>query len=229
MPDLNFLETTKGKKQAPEKKRSFFSFFKKKSKRVVGVNLITSEAQKEASHAIIRKNIIQLAVSFLIALILALLIYGGVLLYGSQEAGKVAILQGQLDVVEQDITRLERENRKLLGFQNKLTEGKALLDNHTSLLPFFQALEKNTLADVTYDTLVLANEGTVTLAAVTKNYTTLARQLLAFEQSKNFITTVRFSSIAASLDQLGAIIGIRFNIALQLDPQLLRSALTKKE
>lgn len=229
MADFNLLETTKEKKQAPEKKRTFFAFLKKKDKRVVGVNLITSEAQKEVSRAVIRKNIVQLVVSFLIALMVALLVYGVVLLYGSQVARKVAILQGQLDVVEADIIRLERENRKLLGFQNKLTAVKTLLDSHTSLLPFFQALEKNTLSNVTYDTLALTNEGIVTLTAGTTNYTTLARQLLAFEQSKNFITAVRFSNIAASLDQLGAIIGIRFNVTLQLDPQLLRPSLTNTE
>ncbi|MEK7122532.1 MAG: hypothetical protein AAB855_01615 [Patescibacteria group bacterium] len=221
MADLNFLDIGKKKQDAPEKKRKVFSFARKK-KRAVGVNLITSEAQKEATHTVIRKNIIQLVVSFLVALILALLVYGGVLLYGQQEAGKVAVIRQQLVAVEQDIERLEKENRKLLGFQNKLTAIKTLLDSHASLIPFFDALEKNTLPDVSYDTLALRADGSVSLSAATTNYTTLGRQLLAFERSENFVTTARFSSIAASLDQLGAIIGIRFTVALNLDPKLLR-------
>ena len=219
MADLNFLETGQKKPNTPEKKRGMFSFGKKK-KGTVGVNLITSEAQKEASSRVIRKNIIQLAVSFLIALILALLVYGGVLLYGSREAGRVAVVRSQLDAVEQDIARLEKENKKLLGFQNKLTAVKSLLDSHISPLPFFDELEKNTLPDVSYDTLVLTKKGTASLSAATTNYTTLGRQLLAFEQSERFITRVQFSSISSSLDQLGEIIGIRFSISLNLDPAL---------
>lgn len=221
MADLNFLDIGKKKHDAPEKKRGVFTFAPKK-KRAVGVNLITSEAQKEATRTVIRKNIILLVVSFLMALILALLVYGGVMLYGSQESGKVAVVRQQLDAVEQDITQLEKENRALLGFQNKLTAVKTLLDGHASFLPFFEALEKNTLPDVTYDTLALRADGSVSLSAATTNYTMLARQLLAFEQSEHFVTNANFSSIAASLDQLGAIIGIRFSIALSLDPTLLR-------
>lgn len=220
MPDLNFLETAKPKKEAPVKKRGFFSFAKTK-KRTVGVNLITSEVQKEVARAVIRKNGIQLVVSLLIALILALLVYGGVIFVGSREAGRVATLRGELDRVEADIARLERENKRLLGFQSKLTLIKSLLDSHRTLLPFFNALQDRTLPEVSYDSLALTSDGSASLSAGTSNYTALGRQLLAFERASDLFAAVRFSGITASLDQLGDIIGVRFTVSLTLNKNLL--------
>lgn len=215
MPDLNFLETGK-KKEVPQKKRGIFSFGGEKKKRAVGVNLITSEAQKEATQAVIRKNLVQLGVSFLIALSISLIAYGGLLLYGSREAARVLVVKQNLNQVEADITKLERDNKKLLGFQNKLTAVKSLLDDQRTFLNFFDALEKNTLPEVSYDTLSISEDGSVALSAGTTNYTTMARQLLAFEQAKDFVKSVQFSGITASLDQLGAIIGLKFTVALQV-------------
>ncbi|MBI4253398.1 hypothetical protein HY623_04485 [Candidatus Uhrbacteria bacterium] len=220
MPDLNFLETGK-KKETPVKKRKLFSFGKEK-KRAVGVNLITSEAKSEVERAIIRKNGIQLFLSFLLALILSLLVYGVVLLYGTQESGRVAILRQDLNRIEADIALLEKDNKKLLGFQNKLTSIKALLDGQTTFLPFFQKLEENTLPEVSYDTLSFSRNGDVLLSAGAGNYTTLGRQLLAFEQSEKFLKSVQFSGISSSLDQLGSIIGVRFSVVLTLNPEILK-------
>lgn len=221
MSDLNFLDSTKKKQEAPEKKRGLFSFAGKK-KRAVGVNLITTEAQKEVARAVIRKNLIQLGVSFLIALLLALLVYGALLLYGSQQKVRIVPLRQNLDQVEADIIKLEKENKKLLGFQTKLSAIKSLLDGHPTFLRFFDALEKNTLPEVSYDTLSISDDGSVSLSAGTANYTTLARQLLAFENAKDSFSSVRFSGIAASLDQLGAIIGVKFTVSLKPVPALFR-------
>lgn len=226
MPELNFLETGK-KKEAPAKKRKLFSFAKEK-KRAVGVNLITSEAQAEVARALIRKNGIQLFLSFLLALILSLLVYGGVLLYGAQESGRVVVLKQDLNRVEDDIALLEKDNKKLLGFQNKLTAIKALLDGQTTFLPFFEKLEEYTLPEVSYDSLSFSRNGDVLLSAGTRNYTTLGRQLLAFEGAEKFLSSVQFSGISSSLDQLGTIIGVRFNVIFNLDPELLTLDLSKE-
>lgn len=229
MADLNFLDSTKKKQQeVPEKKRGLFSFTGKK-KRSLGVNLITTEAQKEVVRAVIRKNLIQLGVSFLIALLLALLVYGALLLYGSQQKARIVPLRQNLDQVEADIIKLEKENKKLLGFQTKLSAIKSLLDEHPTFLRFFDALEKNTLPEVSYDTLSISDDGTVSLSAGTASYTMLARQLLAFENAKDSFSSVRFSGIAASLDQLGAIIGVRFTVSLKPVPALFRPEQPKPE
>lgn len=225
MADLNFLEHGKpgadGKKDAQEKKLKLFSLAEKK-KRGVGVNLITTEAQKEATTAVIRKNSIQLGVSFLLSLGLALIVYGGLFLYGLRETGRVALLRQNLNNVEQDITILEKENKKLLGFQNKLTAIKSLFDEQRTLAPFFDGLEKNTLPEVAYETLTLSDDGAATLSAGTENYTTLARQLLAFDRAKEFVAKAQFSGITSSLDQLGTIIGVRFTVSLQLAPDVMK-------
>lgn len=225
MADLNFLEHGKpdasGKKDAQEKKLKLFSLAEKK-KRGVGVNLITTEAQKEATTAVIRKNSIQLGVSFLLSLGLALIVYGGLFFYGLREAGRVALLRQNLNSVEQDITMFEKENKKLLGFQNKLTAIKSLFDEHRTIAPFFGGLEKNTLPEVTYETLTLSDDGSATLSAGTENYTTLARQLLAFDRANEFVAKAQFSGITSSLDQLGAIIGVRFTVSLQLMPDAMK-------
>ncbi|MBI4599703.1 hypothetical protein HY732_02155 [Candidatus Uhrbacteria bacterium] len=215
---VDFLHSTQeGKNKPEEKKHGFFSMGKKKA---VGVNLMTSEVLREASRAIVRRNIGLLVGSFVMALAIALAAYGVLFVWGAQEQKKVAVIRQELDSVDIEIAKMEKENANLIAFQNKLSVIKSLLDEHTTVLPFFNALEKNTLPEVFYSTLALADDGTVALAASTTSYTNVGRQLLAFQESKGFITSVQFSGIASSLDQQGDVIGVDFNVTLQIDPAL---------
>ncbi len=218
MPQFDFLKT-QGKDQVPQKSTDL-----KHKARTVGVNLMASEVVREATNKLIRKNLLQLFVSFLIALVIALIAYGALLFYGAQVQKKVATIRLSLDAADQEIRVLEKDNSALIGFQNKLSAIKSLLDERTSIAPFFPTLEKNTLKEVSYKTLSIEEKGAVALTAATTSYTNLGRQLLAFDESKDFITSVDISGISASLDQLGSIIGVNFNISLVLDPKLLKQS-----
>lgn len=218
MEAFNFLNSQSKK---PEDAKGAHSAGKPAEKSV-GVNLMTSEVIREATEKIIRKNAIQLGVSFLIALFIALLFYGGLLVYGTQEQTKAAPLRGKLDSVNAEIVRMESQHAVLIGFQNKLTAVKSLFDNHTSIDQLFTSLENATLPEVSYDTFAYTDDGTIVLTASTTSYTGVGRQLLAFEQTKGFITSVEFSNIASSLNQFGEVIGVMFTVHVKLDPALLK-------
>ncbi|MDP2629975.1 MAG: hypothetical protein Q8P56_01055 [Candidatus Uhrbacteria bacterium] len=217
---VDFLHnTSQNKKESEQKKPGFFGAEKKKS---TGVNLMTSEVLREATRAIIRRNVFLLVGSFFIALIIALLAYGALLAWGSQEQKKVAIVRQELDAVNRDIAQMEKEHSNLTQFQNKLSALKSLIDDHRTLLPFFDGLEKNTLPEVFYSTLVFSSDGSASLSATTTSYTNVGRQLLAFQESKGFTSSVQFSGIASSLNQDGEIIGVNFSVLLKLDPALFK-------
>jgi len=194
----------------------------KPAEKSVGVNLMTSEVIREATQKVVRKNVIQLGVSFLIALFIALLFYGGLLMYGAKEQGKAVPLRQKIDALNVEIQRMESQHATLIAFQNKLTAVKSLLDEHTTVDQLFGELEHATLPEVSYDTLSMMNDGSVTLNATTTSYTDVGRQLLAFEQSKGFITSVAFSNIASALNQYGEVIGVSFTVNLKLDSTLLK-------
>ena len=190
---VNFLNNaSQGKKEPQPKKTGFFGAEQKKS---AGVNLMTSEVLREATRASILR---------------------------SQEQKKVAVVRQELDAVNREIAQMEKEHSNLTLFQNKLSALKTILDDHQTLLPFFDGLEKNTLPEVFYSTLVFSSDGTASLSATTTSYTNVGRQLLAFQESKGFITSVQFSGIASSLNQDGKIIGVNFTVLLRLDPALFK-------
>ncbi len=217
---VNFLNNaSQGKKEPQPKKTGFFGAEQKKS---AGVNLMTSEVLREATRASILRNVFLLVGSFAIAIVIALLAYGALLAWGSQEQKKVAVVRQELDAVNREIAQMEKEHSNLTLFQNKLSALKTILDDHQTLLPFFDGLEKNTLPEVFYSTLVFSSDGTASLSATTTSYTNVGRQLLAFQESKGFITSVQFSGIASSLNQDGKIIGVNFTVLLRLDPALFK-------
>ncbi len=215
---VNFLNTATPGKNEPLKKKS--GFFGMKEKKAVGVNLMSSEVLNEASRAIVRRNIFLLIGTLVIALALAALSYGALMVWGSQEQKKVGVIRQELDSVNAAITKMEKENSNLTAFQNKLSMIKTLVDDHKELAPFFDALEKNTLPEVFYSTLAFSGDGVASLSATTTSYTNVGRQLLAFQESKGFIKSVQFTGIASSLNQQGDVIGVSFTIQLELDPAL---------
>lgn len=109
----------------------------------------------------------------------------------------------------------------------KIDYSKKLLEQHVSLVPVFDFLEKNTSKDVRFKNFKYSsvqNENpTVLLDGSAKNYSTLAFQGDIFEKDKN-IKGVLFSSLG--LGEKGM---INFAVKLIFDPSMLIYKAEKKE
>lgn len=187
-----------------------------------GMNLIVEERKKEVSQDILRKNLIQIFGSALIAGVIVGVVYLGIRWYGSTKEHEIQLIKDAIQKVDAQISTLEANYTILVNFQTKLSSTKDLLENHTSFVKFFNELEKVTLSNVSYQTVAFSDEGTVTLSATSTDYASAGRQLLAFQQAQPFIKSVKMSAVNGMLSQTGDLAGVSFSVNLTLDKKWLK-------
>ncbi|GEM_PF-3038282 len=190
-----------------------------------GVNLIVEERSKEVSQDLLKKNVFQIVGSALLALLIVGIVYGGIRAYGSQREKEIQAIRDVIQKTESQISNLERNAAALSQFQTKLTSLKGLLDSHTSLVKFFRKLEEVTLSNVSYSNVSLSDEGTVMLSAVSTDYTSVGKQLLAYGKVPEIIKKAKITAVNGMLSQTGDIAGVSFNLSLMLQKEWL----SKKE
>jgi len=190
-----------------------------------GVNLIVEERSKEVSQDLLKKNVFQILGSALLALLIVGIVYGGIRAYGSQREKEIQTIRDVIQKTESQISNLERNAAVLSQFQTKLTSLKTLLDTHISMVKFFRKLEELTLSNVSYSNVSLSGEGTVMLSAVSTDYTSVGRQLLAYEKAPEIIKKAKITAVNGMLSQTGDIAGVSFNLSLILQKEWL----SKKE
>lgn len=106
---------------------------------------------------------------------------------------------------------------KMLRFDSKIRAGTTILNNHQSLIPFFDLLGNLTLKTVRYTSFSLKG-GEVTLGGLATNYEDVAVQQKVFETNKNFINP-QFSGL--DLDPKG---NVSFKVTFKVLPELLSYA-----
>lgn len=214
--EVNFLNINpqKGRDEGKDKNA-------KKAKAVDGshsvtVNLATKEIMKETAKRIEKKSVKTIIISVIAALAVAVLLYGGVLIYGQIQKRSFEMVAAPLENINKEIGALESKSKELIAFQSKLVAIKSLFDEHVYMSEIFAKLEKTTLPEVSYINISISPNMSVTLNGVTSNYTTLGRQLLAFNRAKEFVSAAEISSASAVLDSSGQISGVNFAINLTL-------------
>lgn len=187
-----------------------------------GVNLMPAELkpfigapQKTFTHRLI--------VSVLWGGGLAAFIYAGIWGYGYYLSNnKLKPLSNELTVVNADISSLEAQRTELLAFQSSLSNAKTLLDKHKYWSQFLEALERFTITDVAYINVISSQDGSITMAGFAKDYRAVGRQLVAFQQATEVISSASISSANAVLNPNGEVIGVNFSLSLKLQPNVLK-------
>ncbi len=216
MPGPNFLEPQSLKNDREKNGKG-----KKASVDRVGLNLVTEESLNRVLQRIERKDIVQLAFSFVLSVVLGLAAWGGVYLYGGKERQAINEIRTQRAAIEADISTIEKNKSALLTYQTKLTAFNNLFKNHLYWTQFFEELEKNTLPNVTYDAISLSQNYTTSLSAHTTDYASVGKQLIAFQNAKSFVTSVEITSANAALSSTGTVSGVNFSIQLSIDPKVV--------
>lgn len=186
------------------------------SAKAVTVNLATKEIMKETAKRIGKKSVRTIVISSVAALAIAALAYGGVLIYGQLQKRTFETVTGPLGDINKEINTLENRAKELMAFQSKLIAIKALFDEHTYWSDVFKKLENATLPEVSYIAISISPNMSITISGVASSYTTLGRQLLAYNRAKEFISNAEISSATAVLDSNGRISGVNFSVSLSL-------------
>jgi len=158
-------------------------------------------------------------------LILSLLAYGGLLLYGRKLSVNLETIKKEISLLDEK--RVPENEDAIVAFDTKLTILKDVFNNHTYWSNFFAKFEDLTIPEAFFPDakFSLGAEGvTVTLKAATKTYTNLAQQMLAFQQDPS-VNQVDITDI--SLNEEG---GIEFGLTLIFPAKvLLTNNVTEKK
>ena len=194
-----------------------------------GINLIGDDEQaKDEKES--KKLVNKLITSFFVAVIFSALVYGAAIGYGYLKDQELTDIKGKLNDTNQQISIIEAQSTKLIKFQDRLTQITKILNNHVYWSEFFAELEKNTISDVTYINFTTSGNNSVTLSAIGKNYSALAKQLLAFQQAnklvdidpkdnKSRLVTINSGNSILGVD--GSIEGVNFNVSIKINPSVL--------
>ncbi len=109
------------------------------------------------------------------------------------------------------------EMAHLKRMDTKLKGGVSILNNHQTLLPFFSALGKMTLASVQYTSFTFDKNG-ITLEGIAPNYEAIANQQKVFSEQQS---QYKFASFVFSDFKINQNNKVAFKLALSVDKSLL--------
>lgn len=145
----------------------------------------------------------------LAVLVLTLLIFGGFKGYEFYQQSNIEKIRGQIEEIE---SKQDKEMaQKILDTHKTITSVRGLLKNHIYSTQFFDALEKTTLPRVQWYNFTLLTDGNASLSGKADSYSTLAKQIIAFEEAKFKISV---SGISYKKD------GVEFSATTEFDPKI---------
>ena len=154
------------------------------------------------------------------AILLVIVIYLGITWYQLVIARKIQKLEAEITRLDTQIASRKIEQDAALDLAKRLEMVKQMLDNHVYWTKFFEMLERYTIDEVYYTNFAMAGHDKLIIAAVAKDYQSVAKQLVAFKQAKDFIQDVRIDAAQAQIDASGFYQGVSFNINLEFLPEV---------
>ena len=153
----------------------------------------------------------------LIILGIAILLAGGVFVYGRYLAAQSVQKAAQIDAAQKSVSQDTVEG--YLRLSNRLRSAETVLSGHVMFSQFLDVLESLTLSDVRFTSLsasVADDRSTdVKMTGVAKNFNALAAQSSAFANDARIKRAI-FSGISA--DKNGV---VTFSVTAMLDPRLV--------
>lgn len=198
-------------KKDKEKKR-------KEKNAELDINLIPAEMEESSGPKSSKKLIISSSIVFTCVLLVAI-IYLGITWYQIRMSQQIGGLSQQISVIDKEIAQSERLKDEALALQKRLELIRDLLGNHVYWTQFFSLLEKNTIDDVYYTSFSMAGREKLVISAATKDYHSVARQLVAFQQAADFVKEVRIDAASAEINEIEGTYVVSFNINLEFLPK----------
>ncbi len=216
-------------KQAPkspelkEKKKKTEGRFKfqdvERPVRTLEINLIPEELSNESGGPHISKKAIAFALSILGSVLLIALAYGGIKFYEDQIGSAVKTFDESIKQKKLKITEYDAERQAVEILQSKLVLLDGLLSNHLYWTKVFGKLEEYTIEDVYFIDFAASKEGSLLLSAAGKDYSSVARQIVAFQDAKDFVELVQINSASAESGEVNGkkqITKTSFSVKLKL-------------
>lgn len=151
----------------------------------------------------------------IVSCVILIVVYVAFLFVGMIQRNTISDLQSQIATTTEQIDELSNRSATALAFQKKLTDVRGLFSNHVYWTDFFDALEAVTLPDVYYVNFAMTGSDRLTISAVGTDYTTVAEQLVAFQEADDFVASAEIYSASAQYDSDGLFQRVNFSVTLE--------------
>jgi hypothetical protein len=176
-----------------------------------------------------KKNINNILINSALAVVIIIIAYFGLGLWGKSSAEQVKTLDNEIANLAQKIIKSNEEIKKIDDFQKELSLAGKIIDQHIYWTNFFNFLEKNTLPEVSYsggfkgDTV-----GNYNFSVAAPNITSLVDQIRVFKADTANVLTVDVSKAvlsggtenAQSENKTSGSISIESSLMLTVDPKI---------
>ncbi len=185
------------------------------------VSLITANGAAGLSDLALRRRQRTFAVIGLLGVLTDGLIFGGLHLR------KLSIEKGNTNaeraVQEIDVKIADREKAlaPVRDFQALNRAAARVLDAHAHWTEVLKLLEERALPDVQFGSLAGAETGTLGFDLIARDYTTLAKQIVAFRQDPR-VKKATVGTASADIGENGILKGVRATMTLTIDPSVFR-------
>jgi len=146
-------------------------------------------------------------------------LYLGLFFYEKNFERKIKIIENEEKKLKEEIAVYEKDKKEAQELQERFQAMEKILSEHIYWTNFFEQLEKNTVSDVYYTDFMGSSNGAVSLSAVGKNYTSVAKQLVAFREA-DFVESVSITGATAQVGTAGEVTEVNFEIQLKVKPQV---------
>lgn len=160
----------------------------------------------------------------------ALLFSGGILflaiaIYVGLAFGYEPYIQSQLTAEQDKVSALNQsipgnDQAQLVGYYSQIANLQSLLQKHTITKQLFSWFEKNTEANISYQSFVLSTGNQVALSGNGATEADINQQVAIFENAPE-VSSVTVSSVAAPLSPGGA---WSFSITLVMNPSVFQGS-----
>ena len=183
------------------------------------VNLIPSSATWERKFST-QTKIFYLSITILVSLIITSVIYSGITWYEIKINKQVKESQTVISDLEKHISFYEENFSQMKEVQKQLSLVAGLLNQHLYWTKLLDKLEAHTIDEVYYLDFSATNNNDLSLSAIGKDYSSVARQLVAFKEA-DFVEEVSITSASMSVDPETLESTALFSIGLILKEDIL--------
>lgn len=204
----------------PEKKRIKMRELKKEAplKPSLGITLIPEAAAP--AYLSTKKQLVIVFVFVSLAFVISAMLYWAAHFYQLKIKSQNDFVLKNIESLKKEIALYEEDKKESEKVQEQLQAIKNLLTSHLYWTKFFGLLEKNTIPDVYYSNFVASSDGAVALSAIGKSFSSVAEQIVSFEEAKDFVKEVNITGASAQIDPTGAIMEVNFEVDLKLIPEV---------
>ena len=185
------------------------------------VSLITTGAEAGFSDIALRRRLRTFALVGLLGLIVDGLIFGGLLYQKSVVEKRNGAAEQSVKDVDAQIAAREKDLAPVRDFQSLVKVEATVLDNHEHWTEVLRLLEDRALPDVQFGSLAGADTGTLSFEIFARDYTTLAKQIIAFRQDPRVLKVVT-GSASADFGENNLLKGVRSEMTLSISPSVFK-------